>query len=278
MMTRTEDWLRKDWLKVLPEDIFDAYERFLVASVFEPWGRRLIEAANIQPGENVLDLACGTGIVGRLAAPGVGETGTVTGLDLLPGMLNVARREARGLRPQIIWIEGDATKMPLPDAGFDVVLCQQGLQFFPDKVSALTEVRRVLKPGGRLVLTAWRSIDRSPGVAALQHALERHAPDAAPMLPLGFSLSDAEELRTYLSKAGFSDAKITIVVGSARFTGVDDFLRRYLGGLPIAGLIAGLPAERRAAIAADVSDALRDHVDDEGIVFPTEINQVLARA
>ena len=276
-MTRTEDWLREDWLKVLPEDIFDAYERSFIDPVFGPWGERLVEAAGLQPGDRVLDVACGTGIVARLAAPRVGASGTVTGLDLLAGMLEVARRESLDLRPAITWIEGNAMALPLPDASVDAVLCQQGLQFFPDKVAALAEARRVLVPGGRLALSVWRSIDRSPGVAALQRALERHAPDAAPMLPIGFSLSDAGELRAIAERAGFEDIRVTIGVGSPRFSSVGDFLQRYLGGLPIAGLIAGLPAERRAAIAADVSDAVHEFLDDEGVTFPTEINLLRAR-
>ena len=277
MTMETQDWLREDWLKVIPADIFEAYERLLVPAVFKPWGERLVRAAELRAGEHVLDLACATGLVGRLAASRVGETGAVTGLDLLAGMLEVARKQAQDTRPAINWIEGNAMQMPLPDAGFDVVLCQQGLQFFPDKVTALTDVRRVLKPGGRILFSTWRPIERSPGVAALQHALERHAPDTAPMLPIGFSLSDADEVRGYVTKAGFKDVRMTIEVGSARFVSVEDFLHRYLGALPIAGMIAALPADRRAAIATEVSDAVRDYLDDEGLIFPTEVNVASAR-
>lgn len=268
-MVESHEWLREDWLKVMPDDIFEAYERLLVPLVFKPWGERLIQVAELQAGESVLDLACATGIVARLAAPHIGAAGAVTGLDLLPGMLGEARQHAD---PTISWVEGNAMEMPLPDASFDVVLCQQGLQFFPDKVEALVEARRVLKPGGRILLSVWRSIERSPGVAALQRALERHAPDTAPMLPIGFSLSDADELRGYLTKAGFTDVRLTIEVGQARFSSVEDFLHRYLSALPIAGIIAGLPAERRAAIAADVNDSVGDYLDEEGLVFPTEIH------
>jgi ubiquinone/menaquinone biosynthesis C-methylase UbiE len=276
-MAQSQEWLREDWLKVMPNDIFEAYERLLVPAVFRPWGERLVLAAELLPGEQVLDLACATGVVGRLAASSVGETGAVTGLDLLPGMLEVARKQAQSIRPAITRVEGNAMQMALPNAGFDVVLCQQGLQFFPDKVTALADVRRVLKPGGRVLLSVWRPIERSPGVAALQRALERHAPDTAPMLAIGFSLSSAEELRAYLSKAGFRDVRITIEVGSARFVSVEDFLHRYLGALPIAGVIASLSAERRSAIASDVSDSLHEYLDDEGLVFPTEINLASAK-
>ena len=101
----------------------------------------------------MLDVACGTGTVARLAAARVGSAGAVTGVDLTPGMLAVARRiEAEGA--PIDWQEASADRLPLPDASADVALCSLGLQFFPDRPAALREMRRVLIPGGRLAVNA----------------------------------------------------------------------------------------------------------------------------
>src|SRR5260370_25850928 len=148
----------------------DAYERHIDPALFMPWARSLVETAALRPGERVLDVACGTGVVTRLAAKRVGAGGKVVGLDLNAGMLEVARSRA----PAIEWREGSATELPLPDAAFDAVLCQQGLQFFPDRPAALREMRRVLVPGRRLALSVWRSLQGSPGHRALADALEPH--------------------------------------------------------------------------------------------------------
>src|SRR5262245_11922824 len=118
----------------------DRYEEILVPTVFGPWATDLLELADLQPGERVLDVACGTGIVARLAAREVGTTGEVTGLDLNAGMLQVARSLLAPSGASVTWVEGSALAMPLLDASFDVVLCQQGFQFFPDR--ARSEERR----------------------------------------------------------------------------------------------------------------------------------------
>jgi ubiquinone/menaquinone biosynthesis C-methylase UbiE len=138
----------------------EIYEQHMVPAIFARWAPDIVEAAGIRAGQSVLDLACGAGAVTRLVATRVGPEGRVVGLDINPGMLAVARVAASA--PNVEWREGSALKMPLPDATFDAAVCQQGLQFFPDRSAALSEVRRVLKPGGRLALSCWRSIEHTP--------------------------------------------------------------------------------------------------------------------
>ncbi len=135
----------------------------MVPTIFGPWAQDLVEVAPPRPGERVLDIACGTGIVARTAAGRVGSGGTVVGLDVSAPMLDVARGIAAGEGLSIEWREGSAMKLPFPDSAFEVVLCQQGLQFFPDRAAALREMHRVLGPGGRLALSVWRPIEGSPG-------------------------------------------------------------------------------------------------------------------
>jgi ubiquinone/menaquinone biosynthesis C-methylase UbiE len=132
----------------------ELYEDILVPTVFRPWATYLLELADLRQGERVLDVACGTGIVARLAAGQVGMAGEVTGLDLNAGMLRVARSLPSPPGAPVTWVEGSALAMPLPDASFDVVLCQQGFQFFPDQAAGLQEPKRVLVPGGRVLLAA----------------------------------------------------------------------------------------------------------------------------
>jgi len=185
----------------------EMYERYVVPYLLGPWAPGLVERAALQPGDCVLDVACGTGVVARLAAQKVGTTGRVTGLDLNPGMLAVAR----ALRPlpgaPITWVECSAVAMQLAHATFDVVLCQQGLQFFPDRSAALREMHRVLRPGGRLVLSVWKKA--SPYTTAMREVVERHiGPEAAARLSATTGLGDAEALHRLLVDAGFSDVHI----------------------------------------------------------------------
>jgi ubiquinone/menaquinone biosynthesis C-methylase UbiE len=150
----------------------EAYERYLVGPILTPCTPGLLQAAALVAGDRVLDIACGTGAVARLTAQRVGLTGRVMGVDLNPGMLAMARQLARqGLAANIEWRESDAAVLPVPDAHFDVVLCQQGLQFFPDKPGALREIHRVLVPGGRFACSVLRDIRYNPFQQAVADAL-----------------------------------------------------------------------------------------------------------
>jgi ubiquinone/menaquinone biosynthesis C-methylase UbiE len=139
----------------------EIYEEHIVPAVTARWTPEFVELMSLRFGERALDVACGTGVVTRELPHRVGKTGRVVGLDISPGMLATARAIAPNL--PVEWIEGNASKMPLPDGSFDVVVAQQGLQFLPDKPAALAEMRRVLTPGGRLLLSVWRSTQH-PGL------------------------------------------------------------------------------------------------------------------
>ena len=144
---------------VRPREI---YEQHLVPAIFRPWAHLLVERADPQSGERVLDVACGTGIVARLAASQVCLGGHVTAMDLNPGMLAVARTLPQAGGAPIEWSEADATDMPLSSGVFDVICCQLGLQYFPDRPQALREMRRVAAPDGRLLLLVWRALAIAP--------------------------------------------------------------------------------------------------------------------
>src|SRR5919109_3684019 len=141
----------------------EVYERYLVPGILAPWTPDLVAAAGLRPGERVLDVACGTGLVARLVAQRLRSNGQVVGLDINPGMLAVARIASATAGRSIEWLKGSAISLPLSEESFDVVLCQQGLQFFPDRSAALREMNRVLADGGRLALSVWRSIEHNPG-------------------------------------------------------------------------------------------------------------------
>jgi ubiquinone/menaquinone biosynthesis C-methylase UbiE len=125
------------------------YEKYFVPVIGAPLATDLVQAAELQVGERVLDVACGTGVVTRLAAERVGPTGTVAALDINPGMLAVARTVTPASMA-IGWHEASVEKSGLPDEAYDVVLCQMGLQFCSDKAAALREMRRLLAPAGHV--------------------------------------------------------------------------------------------------------------------------------
>lgn len=277
-MSNETSWVGGIALDTIPLDIFDTYERRMIPAVFRPWAERLVDAAGLRAGERVLDLACATGIVARVAAERVGPSGSVTGLDLLAGMLETARIASKDVDPQIEWVEGNALEMPLPDNSFDVVLCQQGLQFFPDKVTALKEVRRVLVSGGRSLVSVWGPIEHSPAVEALQRALERHAPDVAGFLPVVFSLSDPEQLAELFREAGFARVSVQTVTADVSFTSVEDYLHTYLGSTPLGGIVSSLPDERRQGIGNEIAASVRGYSGTAGLTFPQETNVVSGTA
>jgi ubiquinone/menaquinone biosynthesis C-methylase UbiE len=142
------------------------YADVMVPRMFEPWGRELLRELAVQAGEAVLNVACGPGSVTRLAAAQAGPTGRVTGCDLSPAMLAIAvGRGPVANGASIDYLEAPADRLPVPDGSFDVATCQQGLQFFPDRLAALAEIHRALRPGGRIGVrsgSASASAPRSP--------------------------------------------------------------------------------------------------------------------
>ena len=209
------------------------YEQVLVPAVLRSLSERVLEIATPRAGERVLDLACGTGIVARSVAPIVGTEGTVVGVDVLPPMLAVARSLPPPAGAAIDWREGDATALDLPDASFDLVICQQGLQFFPDRAATASEVHRVLTPDGRFVAAAWQSIDRQPFWKPFS---EIEARNLAPLglsrddVRIPFSWGEAEPIRELLEEAGFTSIELsttTIRTDFAAETFVEDLEYPY---------------------------------------------------
>jgi ubiquinone/menaquinone biosynthesis C-methylase UbiE len=261
----------------LEADSAEAYERYL-APAFRPWAADLVARAGVRRGHRVLDVACGTGVVAREAAAALDGSGTVAGLDRNEGMLRVARHASRDVRPPVEWRTGNAAELPWPDRSFDVVLCEQALQFFADPVAAAREMRRVLAPGGTAGVTVCRAVAYSPTYAALADALEAHAsPEAAALMRSPFCAWTVEDLRGIFRQAGFAHVAITIQAASLRYPSPAEMLRREAASSPLAAHLAGLDPAARDALVRDLEVRLADHRDDEGVLCPLETSVVLAR-
>lgn len=172
-------------------------------------------------------------------------------------MLDVARTADGPAGAAIEWCEASALAMPLPDVSFDVVLCQQGLQQFPDRPVALAEMHRVLRPGGRLAASIWAELERSPGFVALVAALERHVGSAAANNRRApFALGDAGEVERLVHAAGFQNVAVSTHAGTARFASPAAFVEAQLAASPLSTL-GEITDQIVAAVVRDVSAVLQ---------------------
>jgi ubiquinone/menaquinone biosynthesis C-methylase UbiE len=256
----------------------DNYEFYQVPSVFEPLARIFLDRIRLKPGERVLDVACGTGIVARLAAPAVAPEGSVVGVDLNADMLAVARRKSAEAGLGIEWRQGEAGSLPCADGGFDAVLCQQGLQFFPDRLGALKEMRRVMADGGRLGLSVWRSVDHSPCHRAIADSLAvRFGPDVVRRFLAIFSFGDEQALRRHVEQVGFSEIEIGTLVVRRHLLAPAQSVPGLLASTPVGPDVAALPAGVRDMIVSEVADRLQEYRDGDGLTVPQATFVVTAR-
>lgn len=253
----------------------DNYERYFVPAIGEPFAQDLVRSADLQHGDRVLDVACGTGIVARLAARRVGATGRVAGVDLNRPMLDVA---AKVTPPDVSieWHEGNAEAMPLPNETFDVVFCQFGLQFVGDKPKAVQEMWRVLTSGGRLAVSL---PGPTPQVfTIIDDALARHiGPNAAAFVRAVFSLHEHGEIRELLDGARFRDISIRPVSKTVRAPSAAQFLWGYIHSTPLSPMVAQASPDRRALLERDIVSGLEWFVGGDGFSYEQGVVVATAR-
>jgi SAM-dependent methyltransferase len=239
-----------------------AYEALFVPALFQPWAPRVATVAKIKPGQRVLDVACGTGVLAREAAVRTGARGYVAGLDPDPGMLSVARQ----LAPDIGWHAGTAESLPFPDNSFDVIVSQFGLMFFTDRQQALQEMHRVLVPGGQLAIAVWDSLDNNPAYSAAVAMLDRIAgPEAANALRAPFVLGNTTMLTGLFDGLGYNAVAISTEPGKARFPSVRAMVKADIRGwLPVMGVI--LPEAQIAQLLGEAEHVLAPYTNEDGTV------------
>jgi ubiquinone/menaquinone biosynthesis C-methylase UbiE len=235
----------------------DGYDRLLAPAMFEPWADVLVRLAGLAPGQAVLDVASGTGVVARLAARTVGPSGRVVASDASAAMLEVAARRPAGEdAAPIEHVVALAGALPFADGTFDVALCQQGLPFIADRDAAAAELRRVLRPGGVAAVSVWETGRRLEPFAAYNEALQAHGvPEPYPRAYDGASFTmSTDDVRGLLERAGF--AEVDVRAADLELVWPDaETVAAGITGTPFAPVIAALPAERRAALLADITHA-----------------------
>ncbi len=243
-------------------------QRGFIEGVASPVQRWLIEALAPQPGDTVLELACGAADTGFEAAALIGEGGRLVATDLSPSMIEVARRRGaeRGVQ-NVEYRAMDAERLELGDDSVDGVLCRFGFMLMPDPGAALAETRRVLRPGGRVALGVWGPPDRNPFFTVPAMALVKggHIPPPDPTGPGVFSMSSPERIRDLLEGAGFGEARVEEVGVHVTLPGVDEYLQvvEDTAG-PLAIVLRGLGPEELGSVRDDIAAALADRSSDGG--------------
>jgi len=245
----------------------DYYERFW-ATQLEPAQRRLLQLAALEPGERVLDVACGTGLVTLPAAEAVGPQGSVLGTDIsdemVRGLENAAK--TRGFT-HVTARRMDAERLQLADAAFDVVLCALGLMYVPDPLQALREVHRVLRPGGRVALAVWGARNRC-GWAEIFPIVERRV--ASDVCPLFFQLGTGEALALNLEAAGFQGVTVERLSTTLEYESGDDACGAAFAGGPVALAYSRFDERTREEAYAEYLASIAEHRRGDGYAIPGE--------
>ncbi len=252
------------------------YAQELVPPLFQPWVEPLLDAAAVGPGDDVLDVACGTGIVARMARKRVGPGGKVVGVDANAPMLAVARDTG----PDVEWREGNAMALPLADGeAFDVVTCQQGLQFFPDRETAVREMFRALAPDGRLAVSTWRSDEEFSFLRELRRIAEHRL---GPIADRRHSFGEAGPLEQLLRDAGFRDVRSKSTTRTIHFA--DGVVFARLNTWALVGMSEGgkeLSEDERTRMVDDIvtdsTELLRANSDESGLAYEIGVCMVVGR-
>jgi SAM-dependent methyltransferase len=274
-MTSKQEWGAS--FASAPTSALKFYDEIMVPRMFDPWAELLLDEMKPQSGQSVLDVACGPGTVTRRAALRVGPSGRVTGCDLSPAMLDIARSKISvGAGAPIEYLECPADSLPVSDDNFDLVTCQQGLQFFPDRPAALAEMRRALRPSGQLGIAVWCAIEDCPPFAALATALGRvlgtETADAYEGGPWGFS--DSDSLARLVNDSGFANVMVRRYELPLVFEGGPGQLLLTLRAASVATTLAQLPEADLVALAAAVEEAALP-ITFDGIVRSHATSNVL---
>ena len=239
------------------------YERHFVPKIATPVSVALLEAAALQPGERVLDVACGTGLIARLAAERVGSSGAVTGLDLSPDMVEVARVVSAST---IEWHVGDATSLPFADDAFDVVLCQMGLMFMQDRHAAVAEMRRVAAAGGRVVVNTPGVIQ--PLFALMEQALVDHiSADLGGFVQAVFSMHNTEDVASLLRDGGLVDVTAAASTATLNLGAPAEFLWQYINLTPMSPFVAQASVKAQEAMERHVVTSWQPFIRNGAIVM-----------
>jgi ubiquinone/menaquinone biosynthesis C-methylase UbiE len=243
--------------KLFAGPIPELYERFLVPLIFESYARDLARRVATTKPQDVLETAAGTGVLTRAMASCLPRAARLVATDLNAPMLEEAAKRQAGDR-RIEWRQADALALPFPSASFDVIACQFGAMFFPDKVAAYKEAQRVLRSGGHLIFNVWDRISENEFADVVTQALAAVFPGDPPRFmartPHGYH--DVEQIRRDLNAAGFSDIAIDAVDETSRAPSPREAAVAYCHGTPLRNEIEARDASKLEQATAQAAAAL----------------------
>lgn len=261
----------------------DSYEAVFVPAMLDPLTQATMRHIGARRGERVLDLACGTGIVARRVAPSLGKEGAVIAVDKSPEMLAKARSLPPPDGARVEWREGDAAALDLPQGTFDVVVCQQGLQYMSGRCAAVAECRRMLADRGHVVFSVWRGLEHAPLFEELVAAEARHLEKLGVTyeeLAAPFLMDSADELRDLLTAASLRHITVTETAIEARFPSAANFVEdievAYASLMP---QFAENPEALRdfvEKVERDMRAPLERYRDGDGVRFPMKTHVATA--
>lgn len=251
------------------------YQQYFVPVIGKPVAEDLLTKAKLQEGEKVLDVACGTGIIARLAREEVGPKSDVEALDINPDMIKVAKSVTPS-KKNIKWHVASAESIPIKNNSFDVVMCQMGLQFMDDKETALKEMHRVMNAAGRMLLSV--PGPEAPLFKILDDALEKHiGTEAAMMLKKIFSLYDSEEIKNLMIRSGFHDIKVTQEKRQMSLPIPKEFFWQYLNSTPISMIVSQADEKNQNNLKEEVVNKWQQFVNNGGMRYEQQITVVTAK-
>jgi ubiquinone/menaquinone biosynthesis C-methylase UbiE len=264
--------------KVFAGSIPENYDRYMVPLIFECYARDIARRAAALSPKAVLETASGSGVVTRALAPGLSPDASYIVTDLNQPMLDyAATRQKQDSR--IAWRKADAQSLPFEDAAFDLVCCQFGVMFFPDRPSAYREARRVLKPGGCFLFNAWDRIEENVFADDVTRALAEFFPDDPPRFmartPHGYH--DTALIRSDLAKAGFSNVTIETRAEESRAPSPRQVAVAYCQGTPLRNEIEARGADKLEAATEHAASAIaRKHGSGE-VAAKIQAHVIMAR-
>jgi ubiquinone/menaquinone biosynthesis C-methylase UbiE len=254
---------RNAWTPSYGDNAAENYQAYFVPVIGGPFALDLVNEAGLRPGERVLDVATGTGTIARLAAERVGPNGRVSALDVNAGMLNVARALPSAI--PIKWYETAAESVPLPDQSFDVIFCALGLQFFADRLAALREMHRVLKPGGRLYTSTPMP---NEFFDIFDRAIARHVNEqASAFVHAVFALNDPRELEALLAEAGFANVATRVHNRSIQLPSAREFMWQYISCTPLMAVLPQSGNAQTEALEREVAEGWQPWSSGDGLVY-----------
>ncbi len=252
------------------EDAAKIYEDVYLSALFKDWCPLVVAAANIQKGHRVIDVACGTGALAITVSDHIGTEGTVVGIDINTGMLNIARSKS----PSVEWLNAPAEALPFEDDNFDCAVSQFGLMYFENQENAIREMIRVLRPGGSLAVVVWDELKHNPGFAAedqlWRQVFGEEFGDESPN-----NLGDKIVLEKLFERSGVSNAQITTHQGTARFESIESWIHAGAKGWTADDTISDDQLKRLLKTAEE--DLISFRTAEGSVTFPTSAHIVTAK-